>query len=125
MDLGRIDKAFISPSVYKTGVNFSSKSEQNRFVKQYDQILKLKHILINDEDYERSKLYTKQLLSSYFKENELAKFSELGIINFQNTVKHMPQTSPADVPPRLFIMNAISQAHGHPVTLTESNNHLG
>lgn len=32
-----------------TGAKFQSKSEQNRFLKQFDQILKLKHILINDK----------------------------------------------------------------------------
>lgn len=52
---GKIQKAFVKPSVYKFGQNFKNKSEENRFGKVAQHIVKLKHLLTNDP--ERSHFY--------------------------------------------------------------------
>lgn len=77
---GRIDKAFVPPAKFKFGHNFSSKSEEARFLKRYDPILKLHHILLTDKD--RAKIYTLQILAQYFTDKEIASFTDLGILNF-------------------------------------------
>lgn len=69
LDQGRIDKAFVSPTVYKTGVSFPTYSEERRFMKQFDQILKLRHVLFTDKD--RAKTYTKKVLAAYFSPEEI------------------------------------------------------
>jgi hypothetical protein len=46
--LGKINKAFVKPMMYKFGSNFKNKSEETRFSKVSDQIVKLRHLLITD-----------------------------------------------------------------------------
>ena len=38
---GNIEKVFFQPPKFKTGNNFANKSEEARFLKKYDEILKL------------------------------------------------------------------------------------
>jgi len=45
---GLTQKAFVAPNMFKTGNKFANKSEEARFLKQFDLIIKLKHILLND-----------------------------------------------------------------------------
>ena len=79
--MGRLtNKAFVTPTTFKTGNKFANKSEEARFLKQFDPIIKLRHILLNDKD--RAKMYTKQVLEQYFSAKEIEGFSELGIMNF-------------------------------------------
>jgi hypothetical protein len=60
MDLkqGRIQKAFVPPPTYKFGNKFASKSEEARFLKRYDSIIKLRHILLTDTA-DKAKSYTR------------------------------------------------------------------
>ena len=109
----RIPRAFVSPTNFRTGANFSTKSEERRFLKQFDAILKLRHVLLNDRD--KAKTYTKQVLASYFSPEEMQQFSELGILNFQNTVRQTPP-GPSDMEVRDFILKAVSAANRIPVS---------
>jgi len=45
---GKIKKAFCKPLTFRFGSQFKNKSEEARFNKVSDQILKLRHLLIND-----------------------------------------------------------------------------
>lgn len=102
---GRIEKAFVPPPKFKFGHNFPSKSEEARFLKRYDPILKLHHILLTDKD--RAKTYTHQILSQFFSESEIASFSDLGVLNFQNTVRNLHTMGHPEMGVRDFILSTI------------------
>ena len=68
------------PTSYKTGSKFKNKSEEARFLKQFDPVIKLKHILLTDTD--KVKTYTRQVLEMFFTKDEVDGFTELGILNF-------------------------------------------
>ena len=119
MHLGHIDKAFISPTHFRTGGKFSSKSEERRFFKEFDPIIKLKHILLSDADTGRT--YTMQVLAQFFSENEIATFSELGISNFLYVLRHL-QLDSLRVSPRDFILSLIRQ---HVADRTAADDALG
>ena len=48
LNRGRIDKAFVQPVQFKYGNRFDNKSEEARFTKKYNEIIKLRHILLTD-----------------------------------------------------------------------------
>ena len=43
-----VRKGFVRPMTFRFGSQFNNKSEEKRFNKMSDQIIKLRHLLIND-----------------------------------------------------------------------------
>ena len=50
LEQGRIEKAFVQPMHARFGQRFANKSEESRFLKKFDSILKLRHILMTESD---------------------------------------------------------------------------
>ena len=60
LNRGRIDMAFVQPCQFKYGTKFENKSEESRYTKKFDEIIKLRHILLTDSD--KAKTFTKKVL---------------------------------------------------------------
>ena len=61
---GKIRKAFVKPMTFRFGSMFNNKSEEKRFCKMSDPIIKLRHLLINDPA--NSHDYILKFLRQYF-----------------------------------------------------------
>ena len=96
----------MQPIQFKYGNKSANKSEEDRFDKKYDEIIKLRHILLTDHS-DIAKNYTKKVLMKYFTDEEISNFSELGIHNFQNTVKMMHTIQASEISVRDFILGSI------------------
>lgn len=68
-----------------------NKSEEARFLKQFDAILKLRHILLTSREEEQARTYAKQVLLQYYSEDELLSFGEQGFQHFINAVRTIHQ----------------------------------
>jgi len=114
MDLkqGRIEKAFVPPTTYKFGNKFANKSEGARFLKRFNPIIQLRHILLTDTDGDQS--YTRQMLHQFFTDEEIEEFSDQGIKNFENAVKSMSSITHPDMNIKQFILNTIYEKRGVP-----------
>ena len=49
-------------------------------MKKYDSLFKLRHILLTDDEMARN--YTHEVLQQYFSDQEIATFTEIGVLNF-------------------------------------------
>ena len=73
-------KAFVEPTLPRFGQKFANKSEETRYLKKYDPLFKLRHILLTDSELARN--YTYEVLQQYFSDEEISTFSDLGVLNF-------------------------------------------
>ena len=75
-----IRKGFVKPMTFRFGSLFNNKSEEKRFCKMSDPIIKLRHLLINDPV--NSHDYILKFLRQYFTLAQIGKFEDSGLRNF-------------------------------------------
>lgn len=76
----KIRKGFVKPMTFRFGSLFNNKSEEKRFCKMSDPIIKLRHLLINDPA--NSHDYILKFLRQYFTLAQIGKFEDSGLRNF-------------------------------------------
>ncbi len=81
---GNVQKAFCKPINFKYGAQFRNKSEEARYYKISSQILKLRHLLINDPA--SSHEYIFKFLKHYFSLQEISRFTDDGLKNFIHAI---------------------------------------
>ncbi|CDW75195.1 UNKNOWN [Stylonychia lemnae] len=77
---GTVQKAFVKPLAFKYGAQFKNKSEEARYHKISSQILKLRHLLINDPP--SSHEYIFKFLKQFFSLEQISSFTDDGLRNF-------------------------------------------
>ena len=77
---------------FRYGSNFRTKSEESRFQKVSDQVLKLRHLLINDPA--NSHDYILKFLSKFYKFEQIGQFEEKSLHNFINAVIELDGLNP-------------------------------
>ena len=67
---GKNEKIFCKPVSFKFGTSFKNKSEESRFKKISQEILNLRHLLVNDSQNAHKYIY--KFLKDYFSIEEIS-----------------------------------------------------